>query len=109
MVANQSNIQELRTRLEISRWQLHDGIQQLENRLNGTSPRTASHRRDPRSMRWMALSIGAGLVMVKAMPWLLHGTSRRWFRRMFPGVARAALLIGLSMMNQKKIPSLRMT
>ncbi len=103
MVANQSNIQELRTRLERSRWQLHEGIQQLESRLNGTPHSVVSnslHRSS--SLRWMALSMAAGLLMVKAMPWLVHGTKRPWFRRLFPAVTKAALLMGLSMMGQKQ-------
>lgn len=107
MAANQSSIQELRTRLERSRWQLHEGIQQLESRLDGASHHSSLRRKQ--SMKRMALSIGAGLMMVRAMPWLLNGTSKRWFRRLFPGVARAALLIGLTMMNEKKLPLLGTT
>jgi hypothetical protein len=101
MVASQSDIQELRTRLERSRWQLHDGIHQLESQLNGT-PRLANSSHRSSSMRWMAVTMAAGLALVKMMPWLVHGTRQPWFRRLFPAVSRAALLIGLSTMAQKR-------
>lgn len=106
MVASQSNIQELRTRLERSRWQLHEGIQQLESRLSGGMPQPANTSHRSASVRRMALSMGAGLMLVRLMPWLVHGTKRRWFRRLFPAVTQAALLIGLTMMGQQK-PRLR--
>jgi hypothetical protein len=93
MVADPSNIQELRTRLEVSRWQLYEGIQRLEDRLN--VPLRIQTQLAEHPVKWAAVSLGAGIVTAKATPFLLRamGTGK---------LLRAAVLFGLSMLVKMK-------
>jgi hypothetical protein len=56
MASRQPDIQELRTRLEASRWQLYDGIQKLEARFN--VPRRIRYELSAHPTKWITVSAG---------------------------------------------------
>lgn len=76
MVGSPSPIQELRTRLEKSRWQLHDGLLQLETRLKDadTQPSQSVAPVSKEFTKWMLLGVVAGMVALEL-------TRRLWQRR----------------------------
>ena len=73
MAGSPSPIQELRTRLEQSRWQLHDGLQQLDTRLKEAplSPGAAPVSAD--LAKWLLFGAAAGMVALEL-------TRRLWQR-----------------------------
>lgn len=94
MVADRSSIQELRTRLEVSRWQVYDGLQRLEDRLN--VPRRLQTECKEHLVKWAAVSLGAGFVAAKAAPVLLRLAGTPW------KLLRAAVVLGLPVLATMK-------
>ena len=68
--ANQK-LQKPRTRLQTSRWQLHDGIHYLESKLN--VPRRIRNELVEHPMRWSLAGVVVGLVAVAVPPLVLAG------------------------------------
>ena len=102
MVGHETDIQELRTRLQASRWRMHDTIQRLEDQIyvsqrikNGV----ASH-----PLRWVALAMGVGLVTGAMGPWIMRLTDYKMIRKL-PGLAfRIALIAALPAWKMHAFP-----
>jgi hypothetical protein len=90
MVAHEPNIQELRTQLQASRWQLHATIQQLENRLN--VPRRIRSQMAEHPFKWVILAVGAGFIAAGVAPRILRVGSKGWMRNLVTPVLRIAIV-----------------
>ena len=76
MAPRQPGIQELRTRLEASRWQLYDSVQRIGEGIN--IPRRLRSDLADHPIKWAAVSVGAGVVAAQILPWLLRRKGRSW-------------------------------
>lgn len=88
MAAHATNdIQRLRTQLESSRWQMHSGIQRIEDQLNVSKRVRTEFKEHP--LKWVVISAGVGLVAAKLVPLLLGGRKRGFMGRMLTPLVRA--------------------
>lgn len=94
-----SEIQELRTRLEASRWNIHHGLHQLEDKLNVSRRLRSEFKEHP--VKWVAVSAGVGLVAAKLLPLLLGGRKRSWFGKMVSPLVRAAAVAAMPLLATK--------
>ncbi|MGV3663156.1 MAG: hypothetical protein ACO1TE_23495 [Prosthecobacter sp.] len=105
MAGSPSSIQELRTRLEQSRWQLHDGLSRLEDRLHdpaALSPSPAAILQKASVSQWAPVALGVGMfVLTSLVPRLPAIGTRPWLRRVLPLAAEAAVVIGLAWMGRR--------
>jgi hypothetical protein len=100
MAANESDIQELRTQLQASRWQLHDTLQQLENRFN--VPRRIMSQVAEHPFKWTALAVGAGVIAAGVVPLLFRAGGKRWFGSLLAPALRIGLMTALPKLMQAK-------
>lgn len=101
MVAHGSNIQELRTQLQASRWQLHDTIQQLEDKLN--VPRRIKNQVAEHPLTWVLLAVGAGMIAAGVVPLILRAGSRGWVRNLVTPALRIAIVATLPKLMQPRM------
>ncbi|RBP47461.1 hypothetical protein DES53_101258 [Roseimicrobium gellanilyticum] len=87
MAAPANDIQRLRTQLESSRWQMHSGIQRIEDQLNVSKRVRTEFKEHP--LKWVAISAGVGLVAAKLIPLLLGSRKRGVMGRMLTPLVRA--------------------
>jgi hypothetical protein len=95
MAAPANDIQRLRTQLESSRWQMHSGIQRIEDQLNVSKRVRAEFKEHP--LKWVAISAGVGLVAAKLVPLLLGGKKRGFMGRMLTPLMRAGAAAAMPM------------
>jgi hypothetical protein len=93
MVAHESNIQELRTQLQASRWLLHDTIQQLEDKLN--VPRRIKSQLAEHPFKWVVVAVGAGVIAASLAPLILRAGGKVWARNLVTPVLRIAIVAAL--------------
>jgi hypothetical protein len=93
MVAHEPSIQELRTQLQASRWQLHDTIQHLEDRLN--VPRRIKSQMAEHPFKWVILAVGAGVIAASVAPRILRAGGKGWIRSLVTPVLRIAIVTAL--------------
>jgi hypothetical protein len=99
MAAPEQNIQQLRTQLESSRWQMHNGIQRIEDQLNVSKRVRTEFKEHP--MKWVAISAGIGLVAAKVIPLLLGGGKRGVMGRMLTPLLRAGAAAAVPLLAHK--------
>jgi hypothetical protein len=87
MAAPANDIQRLRTQLESSRWQMHSGIQRIEDQLNVSKRVRTEFKEHP--WKWVAISAGVGLVAARLIPLLLGGRKGGVMGRMLTPLLRA--------------------
>lgn len=104
MAARESEIQDLRTQLQASRWQLQDGIQHLGSQFN--VPRRIRTKLAEHPLTWVAVSVAAGLVAAKVLPSLLRGTGKSWLRGLVPMALRAGAMLALPLLAPVKAMAL---
>jgi hypothetical protein len=93
MAAPANDIQRLRTQLESSRWQMHSGIQRIEDQLNVSKRVRTEFKEHP--LKWVAISAGVGLLAAKLIPLLLGGGKRGAMGRMLTPLLRAGAAAAL--------------
>jgi hypothetical protein len=101
MAAHESDIQELRTQLQASRWQLHDTLQSLEERFN--VPRRIKSQVAEHPLKWAALALGAGVIAASVVPLLLRAGNKRWFGSLLAPALRIGLMTALPKLLQAKV------
>lgn len=99
MAAPAQNTQQLRTQLESSRWQMHNGIQRLEDQLNVSRRVRTEFKEHP--LKWVAISAGIGLVAAKVLPLLLGGRKRGVMGRMLTPLLRAGAAAAVPLLAHK--------
>jgi hypothetical protein len=104
MAGRESHIQELRTQLQTSRWQLHDTIHHLEDRLN--VPQRIKTTVAAHPIKWAAAALGVGVIAAVAVPWLVRGRGRAWMRRLISPALRIAILATLPALTRAKAKEL---
>lgn len=96
MALHQSDIQELRNRLQLSRWQIHDTFHQVEEQLN--VPRRIKSEVAQHPVKWLALALGAGVVATKTLPLLMRAAQNRWLRQFITAGVRMAAVSALPLL-----------
>ena len=91
-----NNTQRLRTQLESSRWQMHNGIQRIEDQLNVSRRVRTEFKEHP--LKWVAISASVGLIAAKVLPLLLGGRKRSVMGRMLTPVVRAGVAAALPLL-----------
>jgi hypothetical protein len=99
MASPAQNTQHLRTQLESSRWQLHNGIQRIEDHLNVSKRVRTEFKEHP--MKWVAISAGIGLVAAKVIPLLLGGGKKGVMGRMLTPLLRAGAAAAVPLLAHK--------
>ena len=99
MAAPANNTQQLRTQLESSRWQMHNGIQKLEDQLNVSRRVRTEFKEHP--LKWVAISAGVGLLAAKIIPLLLGGGKRGVMSRMLTPLLRAGAAAVMPLLAHK--------
>ena len=99
MAAPANDIQRLRTQLESSRWQMHSGIQRIEDQLNVSKRVRTEFKEHP--LKWVAISAGVGLLAAKLVPMLLGGRKRGVMGRMLTPLVRAGAAAALPIVAQQ--------
>jgi hypothetical protein len=94
-----NDIQRLRTQLESSRWQMHSGIQRIEDQLNVSKRVRTEFKEHP--LKWVAISAGVGLVAAKLIPLLLGGRKRGVMGRMLTPLLRAGAAAAVPLIAHK--------
>lgn len=100
MATHEPDIQELRNLLQLSRWQIHDTIHQVEEQLNVSRRIRTEVAEHP--LKWVAVALGVGVVATKAVPLLLKVGSKRWLRQLVTSGVRLAAVAALPMLAQAK-------
>ena len=90
MAARESEIQELRAQLHISRCQLHEVIEHLETQFNVKRRMRSQVAEHP--FVWVGASVIAGFAAAKLVPGLLRGAGMPLVRGLLPMVLRAATM-----------------
>jgi hypothetical protein len=99
MAAHESDIQQLRTQLQASRWQLHDSLQQLEERFN--VPQRIKNQVAEHPLKWAALAVGAGAVAASVVPLVLRRGRNQWLRSLLAPALRIAFVSALPKLMPK--------
>jgi hypothetical protein len=99
MAAPANNTQQLRTQLESTRWQMHNGIQRIEDQLNVSKRVRTEFKEHP--LKWVAISAGIGLVAAKVIPLLLGGGKRGVIGRMLTPLLRAGAAAAVPLLAHK--------
>ncbi len=94
-----NNTQQLRTQLESSRWQMHNGIQRLEEQLNVSRRVRIEFREHP--LKWVAISAGVGILAAKVLPLLLGGRKRGVMGNVLSPLVRAGVAAAMPLLAQK--------
>lgn len=93
------DIQELRTRIEASRWKMYDGIHELEDQFNFSRRIRSEFGQHP--LKWTAISAGVGLAAAKLLPLLLGGKQKGWAGRVLSPLVRTAAVAAMPLLAQK--------
>ncbi len=99
MAAPDRDIQELRTRLESSRWRIHQGLHAVEDKLNVSRKIRTEFKEHP--LRWVAVSAGLGLVAAKVVPMLFGGKKQGFLGRLFSPLLRVAATAAIPLVAKK--------
>ena len=100
MASRESDIQELRTQLQASRWQMHDNLQRLEDQLN--VPRRIKSEVTEHPVKWAAIALGAGIVVAKVVPILMRASGKKWVTQMLAPALRLAFVSAIPALMRAK-------
>jgi hypothetical protein len=102
MVGRETDIQQLRTALQASRWQMHDNIQKLEEHFN--VPRRLRTQLEAHPVKWAALALGCGIALATALPAVARITRRSGLLRLLSPAIRMALMAALPLLKRAAQP-----
>jgi hypothetical protein len=97
MARRELDIQQLRTELQVSRWEMHDNIQKLEDHLN--VPRRLMGEFQAHPIKWAALAVGLGIVAATTLPLAARLARTSGLLRLLSPALRMGLVAALPLLK----------
>ncbi len=98
MAGRESDIQQLRTELQVSRWQMHDSIQKLEDHLN--VPRRLRSELEAHPIKWAALALALGIAAATGLALAARVARRSGLLRLLSPALRVGLVAALPLLKR---------